>query len=81
MRAYIVLKVEPQSTANFMQELKHEKPIVQASLIHGPYDCVVEVEADGLDMIHQVVMRLREMKGVIDTMTCIVIQSWQRTPM
>jgi hypothetical protein len=78
MRAYIVFKVEPQHTAQLMHDLKTEEAIVQASLIHGPYDCVAEVEEKDLQGINDLVMRLRTRQGVKDTMTCLVIQSWRK---
>ncbi len=79
MRAYILLKVSPQETMSLMRNLKEEQGITQASVIHGPYDCLVEVEAKDLDEINQIMMRIRAMAGVIETLTCLVVQSWRRS--
>ncbi len=80
MRAYVMLKVSPQNTADLMQALKDEAHVMEANLIHGPYDCVLEIEGKDLDVINETVLRLRAMEGIIATMTCLVIQSWQRPP-
>ena len=42
------------------------------------YDCLIEVDGQTLDEVNQTVMRIREMSGVDDTVTCLVVQSWQR---
>ncbi len=78
MRAFVLLKVSPQETARLMQALKEEGRIQEANLIHGPYDCVLEVDGKDLEAINEAVMRIRSMQGVNDTLTCLVIQSWQR---
>ncbi len=79
MRAYIMLNVKPQDTAAVIQRLQGEPLIIEASLIHGPYDCVAHVESKDLQGINDTVMRIRSFEGVLDTMTCLVIQSWLRS--
>jgi len=61
-----------------MHDLKGEPQITEANLIHGPYDCLIEVDGQTLDEVNQTVMRIREMSGIDDTVTCLVVQSWQR---
>jgi len=78
MRAFIFLRIEPQHTMGVMHDLKGEPQITEANLIHGPYDCLIEVDGQTLDEVNQTVMRIREMSGVDDTVTCLVVQSWQR---
>ena len=78
MRAFIFLRIEPQHTMGVMHDLKGESRIVEANLIHGPYDCLAEVEGETLNDVNQTVLRVREMSGVDDTVTCLVVQSWQR---
>ena len=78
MRAYILLKVTPQDTATVMRDLKNDPHITEAAFIHGPHDCIVQVEAKNLEGVNETVMQIRSMQGVLDTMTCLVVQSWQR---
>ncbi len=78
MRAFVLLKLNPNDTSHLMQELKAVSYIQQANVIHGPYDCLLEIEAASLDEINQAVLDLRARKGITDTLTCLVIQSWQR---
>lgn len=79
MRAYIVFKVSPQDTTSVMNALKEEPYVTEASVIHGPFDCVAHIQAPSLEDINNVVMRARMWKGVEDTMTCLVVQSWLRS--
>jgi DNA-binding Lrp family transcriptional regulator len=78
MRAFILLKVNPNDTPHLMQEFKEAAYIQQADFIHGPFDCLLEVEAKSLDEINKAVLDLRARKGIVETLTCLVIQSWQR---
>ena len=78
MRAYVILKVKPKDTTKLMRDLKEEKIVAQASLVHGPFDCIAELRAKNLEAINEGILRLRTMQGVQDTMTCMVIQSWHR---
>lgn len=79
MRAYVLLKVMPQDTTELMRKLQDETGITEASLIHGPYDCVAHVEAKDLPGINDAVMRIRAIPGVLETLTCLVVQSWHRS--
>jgi len=78
MRAFIFLRIEPQHTMGVMHDLKGEPRVMEANLIHGPYDCVAEVEGKTLDEVNEAVLHIRELSGVEDTVTCLVVQSWQR---
>jgi DNA-binding Lrp family transcriptional regulator len=78
MRAYILLSLEPGKEREFMRDLEDLQPILEANLIHGPYDCIVELRANHFEGINDIVYRIREMDGVTDTLTCLVTHSWMR---
>jgi DNA-binding Lrp family transcriptional regulator len=78
MRAFVLLKVNPPDTPELMSRLQKQECILEASLIHGPYDCLVEVQAPGLVEINEAVAEIRLIKGVVDTLTSLVVHSWQR---
>jgi nitrate reductase NapAB chaperone NapD len=73
------MRVKPRDTSQVMSELKNLDKIVQASAIHGPHDCLVEIQADTLEDVNNTVLSIRSLKGVIDTITCLVVQSWHRS--
>ena len=78
MRAYIMVKVKPQHTAQLMQDFKSIDDVKEACLIHGVYDCVLTVKGKDISRINDVVAAVRELKGVVDTTTSIIIHSWKR---
>jgi DNA-binding Lrp family transcriptional regulator len=61
-----------------MDRLQDQECIQEASLIHGPYDCLVEIQAPSLAEINEAVAEIRMIKGVVDTLTSLVVHSWQR---
>jgi DNA-binding Lrp family transcriptional regulator len=79
MRAYLFIKVTPQDTMRLMHDLKANEHITEASLIHGPYDCVVIIHALDMEGLNKAVMQIREMKGVLETTTCLIMQSWLKS--
>jgi len=79
MRAYILLKAKPQLTRELMHDLQDEAAVIHANLIHGPYDCIIEVRGKDLTEINDVVLNIRALPGVRDTITCTVVQSWMRS--
>ncbi len=78
MRAYLLLKVKPQETMHLMHDLQDEHRILEASVVHGPYDCVMVLQGRALDDLNDAVMAIRKRPCVVETMTSLIVQSWQR---
>ncbi len=69
--AYILVNVEPTKTTAVVQRFKEiQGAIVQEVL--GPYDIVVELEADTQEDITALLRnRIRPVDGVTNTVTCM----------
>ncbi len=80
MHAYVLMKVKPQDTMRLMHDLKENKNVLQASIVHGPYDCVIVVDGHDLDDLNQAVLNIRAHAGVVETLMSLVVQSWERVP-
>ena len=80
MRAYLLLKVKPQDTMRLMHDLKENQHVLSATLVHGPYDCVAVIQGHTLDDLNEAVLGIRAHAGIIETMTSLVVQSWERAP-
>lgn len=78
MRAYVLLKVKPAKSADLMSSLKRVDGVVEASLIHGPYDCIAHIDAPDIHKVNDTVLNIREISGIQESMTCLVVQSWRR---
>ena len=69
MHAYVFVKVSPQATMNLMEGLEQNENVDEASLIHGPYDCILLVHGSDLQAINKTVFAIRDIPGVSDTLT------------
>jgi DNA-binding Lrp family transcriptional regulator len=79
MRAFVLVKVSVKKHMDFTRALQDVEGVVEASVIHGPYDSIVSIEGKRLENVNATVMAIRELPGVRETMTCLVTQSWHRT--
>ena len=75
MKAYILLKTTPGKDRSIVQALRGRKTINSVDLVTGPYDVIATVQAPGSDAILDTIMNdIRYVEGVIDTVTCFVVQ-------
>ena len=69
--AYILLNVEPASTQSVVAQLR----AVRGAIVHevlGPYDVIVELEADTQEDITGILrQRIRPIHGITNTVTCV----------
>ncbi len=68
--AYILIEVEPTQTQRIVQQLS-SIPSAQVHEVLGPYDIVMEVEAEGPEYITAILReKIRPLNGVVHTVTC-----------
>lgn len=71
VNAYILLNLEPAKTQSAIEQLK-ELPGTVVQEVLGPYDAVVEIEADTQEDITAILRhRIRSVDGITNTVTCI----------
>lgn len=69
--AYILLSLEPSKTQSSIERLR-DLPGAVVQEVLGPYDAVVEIEADTQEDITAILRhRIRSIDGVTNTVTCI----------
>ena len=69
--AYILVNVEPARTQAVVQQLRGIPGTVVREVL-GPYDAVVELEADTQEDITSILRnKIRAIKGISNTVTCI----------
>jgi len=69
--AYILVNVEPASTQAVVRQLRSIPGTVVREVL-GPYDAVVELEADTQEDITSILRnKIRAIKGITNTVTCI----------
>ena len=78
MRAYVLLRVQPQETTRLLHDLEQNEHVLEASLIHGLYDCLLIVQAKDFESLNAAVLEIRSMPGVLESVTSLIVHSWQR---
>jgi DNA-binding Lrp family transcriptional regulator len=72
--AYVLIKASGSIEA-LGEELKKIKGVKSVSPVTGPYDLIVEVESEDVNSLAKVVVsRIRKVKGISDTLTCIKVE-------
>lgn len=72
IRAYVLMNLVTADLSNTMLQLREIREIKNADAVIGPYDCIVEIEADSMDMLGNVVVnKILKVDGVAKTLTCV----------
>jgi DNA-binding Lrp family transcriptional regulator len=70
-KAFVMVKVEPTATRRVVEQLKELSGAVVYEVL-GPYDIVLDIEADTQEDLTAVLRNsVRTQAGVTDTVTCI----------
>ncbi len=71
--AFILINVAPANTISVVERLKSISGVIVHEVL-GPYDIVVDVEADTPeDLTAMLRNNIRPLNGITDTLTCICI--------
>lgn len=72
MKAYVLIRSQLMDTAGVVDMIRKVKGVLSADVTFGPYDAVVQVEANDLDSLSRIIIRdIRTLPGVLDTLTCL----------
>jgi DNA-binding Lrp family transcriptional regulator len=75
MKAYIMIHVRPGSVPEVLRNLRRLDGILEAHMTFGPYDVVAVSEAADINhMGKMVAAEIQPIPGVIDTLTCLVVE-------
>ena len=73
--AYILMKSELGQQSDVYTKILKIKGVKFANTVTGPYDLIAFIESPDLNTLGKtVVSKIQNLKGVKDTMTCIVIK-------
>ena len=71
VHAYVLLNLEPAKTRTAVERLSN-LPSTAVQEVLGPYDAVIEIEADTQEDITALLRnRIRPIDGVTNTVTCL----------
>ncbi len=72
--AYIMVDVAGDHTKSAYQTITRIPLVKQVDAVTGPFDLVVQIEADTLESLNELVLsRIRGVDGVVKTSTAIIL--------
>jgi DNA-binding Lrp family transcriptional regulator len=73
-RGYVLLEAQAGKTEEALNKIRSIKGVKEVNLVTGPYDLIINIEADDLKKLGQIVSdEIQIIGGVTKTITCIVI--------
>ena len=73
-KAYVLLEAQAGKTDEALEKLNAIHDIKNVSLVTGPYDIILTVEAEDLKQLgHIVSEQVQNVPGVTKTITCVII--------
>lgn len=74
VKAYILIQTEVGRAAAVAAEIARIPGVTMAEDVTGPYDVIVQAEADDVDTLGQlVVAKVQNVGGITRTLTCPVV--------
>jgi hypothetical protein len=71
-RALILVKSKSQVDSSLFNKIKVYPGVVEANMIYGPYDIYTLCQDPSTMGIKKLVMDIRNLPGVVSTMTCLI---------
>ena len=71
-RALILVKSKSQVDSILFNKIKVYPGVVEANMIYGPYDIYTLCQNPSTMGIKKLVMDIRNLPGVVSTMTCLI---------
>ncbi|MER3396338.1 MAG: AsnC family transcriptional regulator [Acidimicrobiia bacterium] len=73
-RAFVLIQTEVGKAAQVAEDVKKIEGVTSADDVTGPYDVIVQAEADTLDDLGKlVVSKIQLVEGITRTLTCPVV--------
>lgn len=74
VRAYVLIQTEVGKAASVASKVAEISGVVTADDVTGPYDVIVQAEAESVDELGKmVVSRVQLIEGITRTLTCPVV--------
>ncbi|AFR08898.1 MULTISPECIES: Lrp/AsnC family transcriptional regulator [Nocardiopsis] len=74
VQAYILVQTEVERSGEVTERIRGIEGVEKASDVTGPYDVIVQAEAEDIDALGAlVVARIQRLDGIARTLTCPII--------
>lgn len=75
VKGYILINVDTLKTGEVVAKLREGKLLREVNEVLGPYDIVVEIEANGIDDVTRILReKIRPVPGIRNTLTCVTMR-------
>lgn len=72
----ILIKTKAGKMEDVCSKVKDIEKVKEAEMLTGPYDIKVEIEGEDMsEIVNVTVSQIRKLDGIVDTTTCIYIDS------
>jgi len=72
-KALVLITLTMKYSSNLVEQIKKFPGVTDAALVYGPYDAFAVVESETKEKQRDTIMKIREVFGVLKTVTCNVI--------
>lgn len=74
MKAYILTKIRIGEIGEVLRQVRTLKGVVQADMTFGPFDAVITVETQDLNLLGRMIAwDIQTIPGVAETLTCLAV--------
>lgn len=75
VQAFILIQTEVGKAASVAQAVSEISGVVSSFPVTGPYDAIIQAQADDVDSLGKlVVAEIQNVKGITRTLTCPVVK-------
>jgi DNA-binding Lrp family transcriptional regulator len=74
IEAYVLVQVDVTAGRKVGDEIARIPGVMLSQVVTGPYDVVVRIEADTMELIGKLIDEIQKVAGVTRTLTCPVIR-------
>jgi len=72
-KALVLITLTLKYSSNLVEQIKDIPGVTDAALVYGPHDAYAVIEAKNREELRDSLMKIREVFGVHQTLTCNVI--------
>ncbi len=71
--AYVMINTAPDKMEAVLEEVKAIEGTVEAYMLYGVYDIVVEIESKNVEELKEKILGIRKLPYIISTLTLLVV--------
>ena len=74
--AYVIINVKAGTGEEVLEDLVKLEGVTEACLVYGIYDILCKIEVDNMDLLKEVVTRIRKLNNVRLTQTLVAYKTF-----